>query len=49
MVLGGDLDSSALKILDRLIPAAVPKFQLEGLSTERLPKDLMPEANAEDW
>src|SRR4051794_936287 len=49
MILRRDRDLARPQILHRLIPAAMPEFQLEGPSAHGEPKNLMAKANPEDW
>src|SRR6202030_3995782 len=48
MVMRGDLDPAPRPLLDRMIPAVVAEFQLEGLPSERNSGELMSEANSEN-
>src|SRR5581483_2422546 len=47
MVLRGNLDFAGFKIFDRLIGAAMAKFELEGFAAKSLAEDLVAETNAE--
>src|SRR4051812_30199980 len=49
MILRSDRHFAGAQIFDRLIRAAVPKFQLECRSAKSEAKDLMTETNPEDW
>ena len=46
VILGGDGDFSGLEILDGLVAAAVPEFELKGFGAEGVGDDLVPEADA---
>src|SRR3954451_19590069 len=48
VVLRGDVDSSGGEILDRVVGAAVPEGQLEGLEAYRAAQQLVAEADPED-
>ena len=44
MILRGDFDFAGFQILDRLVGAAMAKFELEGFSAEGLAQNLVPQA-----
>ena len=46
VVLRGDLDPAGLEVLDRVVGAAVPEGELEGLEAHRPAQQLMAEADA---
>ena len=48
MVLGGYADPARGQVFHGLICAAMPELELEGLSPQRISKDLMSETNPED-
>src|SRR5678816_1117936 len=48
VILRRDLHLAAFEILHRLVSAAMAEFQLERLPAERLPEDLVPQANPEN-
>src|SRR6266487_5478640 len=48
MILRRDFHATGREVLDRLIGAAMAEFQLERFAPERLPKNLVAEANAEN-
>jgi hypothetical protein len=49
VILRGDRHFASAQIFDRLIRAAMAKFQFECRSAEREPENLMTETNPEDW
>ena len=49
VIVRSDLDVAVLKILYRLIAAAMAKRQLESLATKRAPQQLMAETNPKRW
>src|SRR5215218_3904543 len=48
MVLGGDVDPARLEVLDRMVGAAVPERELEGVEPYRATEELMAEADPHD-
>ena len=48
VVLGGDGHFATAKVLHRLVAAAMAEFELEGLSAECVPENLVTEANGKD-
>jgi len=48
MILGCDLYLAGCQVLYRLVSAAVPEFELKGLSTQGQPEQLMTKAYPED-
>src|SRR2546430_8388156 len=48
VILRRDVDTPAAEVLHRLIAAAVPELQLEGLPAEREGQKLVPEADSEE-
>ena len=47
VVLGRDRDVIAAGVEDRMIAAAVPEFELDGIGSNRPRQQLMPQADAE--
>ena len=47
VVLRGDLDAAGREVLDRVVGAAVPERELEGLEADRPAQELVAEADAE--
>src|ERR1035437_10397449 len=48
VVVRGDLDLSGLQLFYRMVPAVVPKLQLESLAAEGNPRKLMPQADTKN-
>ena len=48
VILAGDLDTAGVKVLHRLIPAAMTELQLVCRCAHRQPEQLVAEADAED-
>ena len=48
VVLRRDFHPAGFQILDRLVRAAMAEFQFEGFPAERLPENLVAEANPEN-
>src|ERR1035437_5164451 len=48
VVVRGDLNLPSLQLFYRMVPAVVPKLQLESLAAEGNPRKLMAEADAEN-
>jgi len=47
VVLRSNFDLAGFQVFNRLIPASMPEFKLEGLAAERLTENLMSQANTE--
>ena len=48
MVLGSDFDATGIAMKDRLVCAAVPEFEFEGLCAAREGEELVSQTDAED-
>src|ERR1700682_4657022 len=49
MIMRSDLNLAARQLLNRMIPAMVAEFQLEGLASESDAGELMSQANSKNW
>src|SRR4030095_3026075 len=49
MILGRDLDLARIKLLHRVVGAAVAELQFERLTSDGKPENLMAETDAEGW